>query len=123
LKISLNPLRYERREHGMRKFILPVFIAAGALIGLFSAAQDGWGTRMVMMGMGVMFAAPVGAVLAGRFGRHRKAVDWPMTSAPGDVTSPKALTENYWRDKGHPPFMKPSDSPPDRHQFDPERLP
>ena len=94
----------------------------GALLGLLSAAQDDWGTRVVMMGIGILFAAPIGAAFAGIKGKDRKVVDWPVEASPGDVTSPKALMDNYWRDGGHPPFMKPSNAPPDRHQFDPDRL-
>jgi hypothetical protein len=106
----------------MRKLILSAFIAAGALIGLFSAAQDGWGTRMVMMGIGVMFAAPFGAVISGAWRVRREEVDWREVPSLGGIASPKELSDNYWRDEGHPPFMKPSDSPPDRHQFDADRL-
>lgn len=122
LKISLNPLRYKRRDQVMRKLILSAFIAVGALIGLFSAAQDGWGTRIVMMGVGVLFAAPIGAVFAGI---RRKASDessWPEELSPGSPSSSAELLKNYWRDEGHPPFMKPSDAPHGRHQFDADRL-
>lgn len=73
--------------------------------------------------VGALFAVPVGAVLA----RRRKSatqnltVDEPFPSAGS--TSPRALAHNYWRDQGHPPFMKPSHAEPDQHMFDPERLP
>lgn len=35
----------------MRKLIVIVFIALGALIGLIAAANTDWGTRLVMMGV------------------------------------------------------------------------
>ena len=106
----------------MQKLILLAFVAVGALLGLLSAAQDDWGTRVVMMGIGILFAAPIGAVLGrAMVGRH-KVMDWQEVPSLGGVASPKELSENFWRDGGHPPFMKPSDAPPDRRQFDPDRL-
>ena len=48
----------------MRKLIFIVFIALGALIGLIAAANTDWGTRLVMMGVGALFGAPIGGALA-----------------------------------------------------------
>lgn len=106
----------------MRKFILPGFIAAGALIGLLSAAQDGWGTRMVMMGIGILFAAPIGVVIAGIRRKAREESYWPEELTRGSPSASAELLKNYWRDEGHPPFMKPSDSAADSHRFDADRL-
>jgi nitrous oxidase accessory protein NosD len=41
---------------------------------------------------------------------HRESNDWTSD-----------LANNYWRDRGHPPFTKPSDSVPDKRMFDLER--
>lgn len=49
----------------MRKLIFIGFVVLGALVGLFSAAKADWGTRLVMMGVGALFGAPIGGVLAG----------------------------------------------------------
>lgn len=105
----------------MRKAILVGFIAAGALIGLFSAANDDWATRIVMMGVGALFGAPLGAALAGRKARpgRNQVVD---SELPDAGTSPKDLAANFWRDKGHPPLMKPTEAQPDSHMFDPDKL-
>lgn len=106
----------------MRKAILVGFIAAGALIGFFSAANDDWATRIVMMGVGVLFGAPLGAVFAGRkaqLDRNQVEVD---SELPGTGMSSKDLAANFWRDKGHPPFMKPPEAQPDSHMFDPDKL-
>lgn len=105
----------------MRKAILVGFIAAGALIGLFSAANDDWATRIVMMGVGALFGAPLGAALAGRRARpgRNQVVE---SELPDTGTSPKDLAANFWRDKGHPPFMKPTEAQPDSHMFDPDKL-
>lgn len=106
----------------MRKLIFTAFVGIGALVGLLSAADDDWRTRLVMASVGVLFAAPIGAALT----RRRKAVAaldaWYEPLDAGAPASPKALASNYWRDRGHPPFMKPSDSAPDKHMFDPEKL-
>jgi hypothetical protein len=40
----------------MRKLIFIGIVAVGALVGLLSAAQDDWATRMVMSAVGALFA-------------------------------------------------------------------
>lgn len=110
----------------MRKLIFFAIITLGALIGLLTAARDDWGTRLIMMGVGVLFAAPVGAALTFIAGT-RSAVTgdgrWHRRDGlTGDGTSADDLTANYGRDKGYPPFMKPPEGLPDKHQFDPNRL-
>ncbi len=89
----------------MRKLIFMVFIALGALIGLISATNSDWGTRLVMMGVGALFGAPIGGALAS-IGRKGRPLEWEENPLPGMGTTPKDLAANYWRDKGHPPFMK-----------------
>lgn len=106
----------------MRKLIFMGFIVLGALIGLLSAANSDWGTRLVMMGVGALFGAPVGGALACIGRKGRQSLDWDENLLPGMGTTPEDLAANYWRDKGHPPFMKPSEAEPDRHMFDPDRL-
>lgn len=106
----------------MRKLIFIGFIALGALIGLLSAAKDDWATRAVMMGIGALFGAPIGAVLARMSKRGTRPLEWDENPHPGMGTSPKDLAANYWRDKGFPPFMKPPEAGPDAHVFDPDKL-
>ena len=105
----------------MRKLIFVGFIALGALIGLISASNSDWGTRLVMMGVCALFGAPIGGALAS-IGRKGRPLEWEENPLPGMGTTPKDLAANYWRDKGHPPFMKPSEAEPDKHMFDPDRL-
>lgn len=39
--------------------------------------------------------------------------EWERLARMGSHdTSPEELTSNYWRDKGHPPFMSPEDHDP-----------
>jgi hypothetical protein len=106
----------------MRKLIFIGFIALGALIGLIAAAKADWGTRLVMMGVGALFGAPIGGALASIGRKERQRLEWDENPLPGMGTTPKDLAANYWRDKGHPPFMKPSEAEPDKHMFDPDRL-
>lgn len=106
----------------MRKLIFIGFVALGALIGLLSAAKADWATRLVMMGVGVLFGAPIGGALTGISRKGRLPLEWDETHLPGMGTTPKDLAANYWRDKGHPPFMKPSEAVPDKHMFYPDRL-
>ena len=106
----------------MRKLIFMVFIALGALIGLIAAANADWGTRLVMMGVGALFGAPIGWALASIGRRQPQRLEWDENPLRGTGTTPKDLAANYWRDKGHPPFMKPSEVEPDQHMFDPDRL-
>jgi len=106
----------------MRKLIFIGIVAVGALVGLLSAALDDWATRMVMSAVGALFAAPIGAVLTRRPKSKVVAPAWDESLEAGAITSPKALAANYWRDKGHPPFMKPQEAEPDKHLFDPDKL-
>jgi hypothetical protein len=106
----------------MRKLIFFGIVAVGALAGLLSAAGDDWTTRTVMAFIGALFAAPIAGVLTKGSKAKLGLEAWGDSSEVGTATSPRALTANYWRDKGHPPFMKPSDAEPDTHMFDPEKL-
>ena len=100
----------------MRKLIFISFIVLGAAVGLFSALNDDWGVRAVMMTIGAVVGTVLGGALTitGRRGRTRGSVE------PDDAPL-EELDRNYWRDKGHPPFMKPPNAEPDRHMFDPDR--
>ena len=90
----------------MPKLIFIGLVALGALIGLLSAAKDDWVTRVVMMVIGALFGAPVGAALA-RIGKKGPPLKWDKDEIPGMGVTSEDLAANYWRDKGHPPFMKP----------------
>ena len=106
----------------MRKAIFCGFITAGAAVGLFTALNGDWGLRLVMMGVGAAVGTAIGSALT-RVGAR------PTTKQPADTdasygqgTSAGDRDRNYWRDKGHPPFMKPSSAQPDRHMFDPDKV-
>jgi hypothetical protein len=106
----------------MRKLIFIGFIALGALIGLLSAAKDDWATRAVMMGLGALVGAAIGGGLT-RMGSRQLPRQSSWLDEPHGQGSPEdELVRNYWRDRGHPPFMKPPDAVPDKHVFDPDKL-
>jgi hypothetical protein len=122
LNVGLPVVRFCDEAPIMRKLIFFAIVVLGAAIGLASAASDDESTRAVMAVVGALFAAPVGAVLTWR---RRRSAATPFPDAPIETsgsTSPGALAKNYWRDKGHPPFMKPTEAEPDRHMFDPDKL-
>lgn len=101
----------------MRKLAFLGFIALGALIGLLSAAKDDWATRAVMMGIGALFGAPIGAALANT-GKKRPPMKWEKDEIPGMGVTSEDLAANYWRDKGHPPLIKPPEVEPDARTHD-----
>lgn len=101
----------------MRKLIFIGFIVLGALIGLISAGNSDWGTRLVMMGVGALFGAPIGGALA-NIGKKCRPLDWDESPLAGNGTSSKDLATNYWRDEGHPPFAKPRESEDEMRRWD-----
>ena len=100
----------------MRKLIFFSFVVLGAAIGLFSALHDDWSVKVVMMTIG----AVVGTVLGGALTSTRRRERARRSIEPDDAPL-EELDRNYWRDKGHPPFMKPPNADPDHHMFDPDR--
>ena len=102
----------------MRKLIFIGFVVMGALVGLLSAAKADWGTRLVMMGVGALFGAPIGGALAGIGRKGRQHVEWDENPLPGNGTSSRDLAANYWRDEAHPPFEKPGESVDEVRRWD-----
>ena len=105
----------------MRRLIFITFIALGAAVGLFSALHDDWGVKIVMMTIGVVVGAVLGGALTMTGRRPRSPQAFESYDAYGQGTTAKDRDRNYWRDKGHPPFMKPSNADPDHHMLDPDR--
>ena len=81
----------------MRKAIFIGFIVVGAALGLFSAASEGTGVRIVMTIIGAVVGVAIGGALSA-VGRRRRAkhassmVDLPET--------PNERVSNYWLDHG-----------------------
>ena len=90
----------------MRKLVFAAIVALSALVGLLSAVNDDWSTRIVAMAVSSLFGVAIGGAVT-RLGGSKKALSWRRNPIPGMGTSSEDLAANYWRDKGHPPFMKP----------------
>ena len=106
----------------MRKAIFFGFIAAGAAAGLIAALHGDWGLRLVMMIIGAVIGAAIGGAMTRAGKRPPMRVSSDLDQSYGQGTSANDRDRNYWRDQGHPPFMKPPSAEPDRHIFDPDRL-
>jgi hypothetical protein len=105
----------------MRKIVFLGFIAAGATAGLIAALNGDWGLRLVMMAIGAVVGAAIGGAVTGVGKRPKLRPPAALDESYGQGTSADDRDRNYWRDRGHPPFMKPS-AEPDQHMFDPDRL-
>jgi hypothetical protein len=105
----------------MRKLIFFGIVAIGALVGLLSAANDDWATRVVMAAVGSLFGSAIGGALA-FVGRHKSSRLQAEGSIPGMGSSTADIAANYWRDRGSPPFMRSPSALPDKHMFDPDKL-
>lgn len=57
----------------MRKFFFFLILVLGAGVGLFVASHESWATKVGMMALGIMFAAPFGAALTGLGRGHRRS--------------------------------------------------
>ncbi len=82
--------------------------------------KDDWATRVVLSLIGALVGAAVGGAMTHRSGIKRRPE--LEGSIPGMGTSTADIAANYWRDRGHPPLMKPPSPPPDQHIHDPDRL-
>lgn len=105
----------------MRAVIVITGVLAGSGLGLASSLDDGWGVRLVMIMLGAGVAAPIAAALSGlASGMATKTQRLDDDDSPHG-TNAESLTANFWRDRGHAPFMRPPGGAPDQHQFDPNR--
>lgn len=98
----------------MRKLVVIGFIVAGAAIGLLSALGETWALKGFMMGLGAFIGAIAGTALS-RIGQDGYPISRRDDTLRGLGTTSEDLMDNYWRDEGHPQFMKPPS--PDSKQF------
>lgn len=96
----------------MRTLIFIGIVAICALGGLLSAANDDWPTRMVMAAVGALFGTAVGGAVT-RVGHSKKPLRWQQDPIPGMGVTSEDLAANFWRDRGHPLFMKPPEADSD----------
>lgn len=93
----------------MRKLSFVGIVAAGALVGLLSAADDDWATKIVLISVGALFGSACGGAIT-RLGMSKAPLPWQNDAIPGMGVTSEDLAANYWRDRGHPPFMKPPEA-------------
>ncbi|MBA3996538.1 MAG: hypothetical protein K2Y02_10975 [Burkholderiaceae bacterium] len=98
----------------MRKLIFIGFVVVGTILGLVLAASASWGARLVVMSFGALAGAAVGGSVSG-IGKRGRAPQLRDGALRGLGTTSEDLMDNYWRDEGHPQFMKPPS--PDNKQF------
>lgn len=106
----------------MRKTVFFGFIAVGAAAGLFAALNGDWALRLVMMVIGAVIGAAIGGAVTRVGKRPPIRVPSCLGQSYGQGTAAEDRDRNFWRDRGHPPFMKPPTGEPDRHMFDPDRI-
>lgn len=98
----------------MRKLIFIGFIAVGLAIGLLSTLGEAWDVKLFMVCLSASVGAIVGGALSG-IGRGGRPMSSRQNALRGLGTTSEDLMDNYWRDEGHPQFMKPPS--PDSKQF------
>lgn len=112
------------RGGAMRKAIFVFFLLLGVGAGYLPARNDDWGLRIVMMAVGALFGGAIGGGLS-RIGkqqpRHLLDTEEEIESIPGVGMSGRDLAANYWRDEGHPQFMKPPRPEYGNHMLDADK--
>lgn len=105
----------------MRRIIFVGCVALTAGIGLTIGALEGsWGLAILFGLKFTVIGMAIGVFLSGiwrRSSRSKKADDEPIVDDElervsrlgGQGMSPEEVSANYWRDKGHAPFMNPED--------------
>lgn len=108
----------------MRKAVFLFFLMLGIGAGCLSVQEDDWGLRGVMMAVGALFGGAIGGGLS-RIGkptaRRRLLTEDELEPIPGMGTSGQDLATNYWRDEGHPQFMKPPRPEFGNHMLDADK--
>ena len=98
----------------MRKLVVIGFVKAGAAIGLLSSLGETWALKVFMSGLGGLVGAIAGVALS-RIGQGGHPTPRRDDALRGLGTTSEDLMDNYWRDEGHPQFMKPPSA--DSKQF------
>jgi hypothetical protein len=107
------------RKWIMRKLVFFAFIVCGGAVGGLSALNDDLGLKIVMISIGTVVGMVLGGAISGLGAKRVIAHDATLVDGYQEVSEER--DKNYWRDRGHPPFMRPPDALPDRHMLGPDR--
>lgn len=109
----------------MRKLVFLVVFLTGVGFGWWSVRDGDLGLQIVMMAVGALFGTAFGGALA-QIGLRRPwqrpiPTEEELHPIPGMGMSGRDMAANFWRDKGHPPFMKPPRPEYGTHMFDADK--
>ncbi len=93
----------------MRCAVFSVIVAAGGVTGFLLGGGENVATKLVLAGTGLLMGSAIGGAVL-KFGGAKAPSPRHGNPIPGLGVTSDDLAANYWRDKAHPPFMKPPDS-------------
>ena len=90
----------------MRLALFFAIVVAVAIAGFVTGIGEDTATRLVLAGIGSLIGAAIGGAVL-KLGGIKGSNTSTGGAIPGSGVTSEDLAANYWRDKGHPPFMKP----------------
>lgn len=109
LMLQFLPLNRGRLDLRLALFL--AIVAAGAIAGFATGSGEDSATRLVLAGVGALIGAAIGGAVL-KLGGIKVSNTSTGGAIPGSGVTSEDLAANYWRDKGHPPFMKPPEGDP-----------
>ena len=103
--LMLQFLPLNRRRLDLRLALFLAIVAAGAIAGFATGSGEDSATRLVLAGVGALIGAAIGGAVL-KLGGIKVSNTSTGGAIPGSGVTSEDLAANYWRDKGHPPFMK-----------------